>query len=322
MANKDSKTSEEILLPAKGENVAIALGKPKTAAFFYDRIWSELDKYCSPNEMIPEEIRCFGGTRFELEVEGVLNSFRAMKLFEERKDLADSQEKIKVLLALGRFSTLRKSILDRLGLSDRLDDTKKRMAIDLISREVAKSFSMKHGMPMIPIYQFAQDRAREYHEGDNQVVIACLGNLEIVDEDELTWEQVIEFRADKNSREKYRHFLHWIDKKMVGKSRAFIEDEISIRLEDYERAIKKHGIKTVIGTIEETLDGKYLLGASGIAGSLTLAGHPTLGVLAAGLLIGGKIGVKLMQTKLDFDDVERGPNSEISWVYEAKKLSK
>lgn len=65
-----------------------------------------------------------------------------------------------------------------------------------------------------------------------------------------------------------------------------------------------------------------MLGASGVASSLTLAGHPTLGVLAAGLLVGSRVGVKLMQTKLDFDEVERGPNSEISWVYEAKKLGK
>jgi len=28
--------------------------------------------------------------------------------------------------------------------------------------------------------------------------------------------------------------------------------EISIRLEDYEKALKKHGIKTVPGTIEES----------------------------------------------------------------------
>jgi len=42
-------------------------------------------------------------------------------------------------------------------------------------------------------------------------------------------------------------------------------------------------------------------------------------MLAAGLLVGGKIGVKLVQAKLDFDDVERGPNSEISWVYEVKE---
>lgn len=102
----------------------------------------------------------------------------------------------------------------------------------------------------------------------------------------------------------------------------YIEDEISIKLEDYEQALKKHGIKTVIGTVEEALDGKYLLGASGVAGSLTLAGQPLLGILAAGILIGGRVGVKLIQTKLDFDDVERGPNSEISWVYEAKKVGK
>jgi hypothetical protein len=42
-------------------------------------------------------------------------------------------------------------------------------------------------------------------------------------------------------------------------------------------------------------------------------------MLAAGLLIGGKVIIKLMQTKLDFDDIECGQNSEISWVYEVKK---
>lgn len=122
----------------------------------------------------------------------------------------------------------------------------------------------------------------------------------------------MQFRDDEDSQGKYKRFTHWLDKNMVGKSQSFIEDEISIRLENYEQALKKHGIKTILGTIQEALDGKYLLSA----GALTLAGHPALG---AGLII-GKILVKLAQTKLDFDDVERGPNSEISWVYEAKKL--
>ena len=194
--------------------------------------------------------------------------------------------------------------------------------MDLIHRDIARTLSGRYKIPVATVCDSKANQRVAYSGGDRDAVVMCLENLEIVDEEQLTWEQVLEFRADVETMGKYKRFLHWLDKEMVGKSQAFVEDEISIRLEDYEQALKRHGIRTVIGTIEETLDGKYLLGASGIAGSLTLAGHPTLGVLAAGLLIGGKIGVKLMQTKLDFDDVERGPNSEISWVYEVKKLDR
>ena len=189
-------------------------------------------------------------------------------------------------------------------------------------RSISKQFPTKSQISLVAIYGSVNERDREYLEGDRKVVVATLADLKVVDERQLTWEEVLEFRADEENRQKYKRFLHWLDKEMLGKSQAFIEDEISIRLEDYKQAIKKHGIKTVIGTVEEALDGKYLLGASGVASSFTLAGHPVLGMLAAGLLIGGKIRVKLMQTNLDFDDVERGPNSEISWVYEAKKLGK
>ena len=201
-----------------------------------------------------------------------------------------------------------------------LDNTN--IIMDLIYRDIARAFSAKYKIAVATIYDSKGNRTVIYSGGDQVAIMVCLEDLAIVDEKKLSWEQVLEFRADEESRQKYKRFLHWLDKEMVGKSQDFLEDEISIRLEDYEQALKKHGIKTVIGTIEEALDGRYLLGASGVAGSLTLAGHPVLGMLAAGLLIGGKIGVKLTQTKLDFDDVERGPNSEISWVYEVKKLGK
>jgi hypothetical protein len=35
----------------------------------------------------------------------------------------------------------------------------------------------------------------------------------------------------------------------------------------------------------------------------------------------GKLGVKLVENLLDFDDAERGANSEISWVYQVKELT-
>ncbi len=109
---------------------------------------------------------------------------------------------------------------------------------------------------------------------------------------------------------------------MVGKSEALIYDEICQRLEDYESSLKKYGIKTVVGIIQEVLDGKYLVGVSSVSEALVLAGHPTLGVLAGAGLIVARVVVKIAQARLDFDDVERGPNSEISWVYEVKRIGK
>jgi hypothetical protein len=186
-------------------------------------------------------------------------------------------------------------------------------------RAIAISFSKKYGIPVSIVYGSGKERDGLYKEGDREVVATILSNLEIVDEKRLTWQQVMDFRKDKRSLQKYRRFLHWLDKKMIGKSQAFIEDDIAQKLEDYESTLKKHGLKTVLGTIEEVLDGKYLLGASSVVGSFSIAGYPGLGVLAGTGLMVGKMAVKLGNTWLDFDDAERGANSEISWVYEVKK---
>ena len=285
------KSNKDVLLPAKDETVAISY-KPKTAALCYDRVWSPSDT------VVPKVIRCWGGTTAELNGRGLAADWNIKTNRETIVAMCGPEEK--------RLQLLRASTDYGLGL---------------VLREVAKSFSTEHGIPMVPIYYLSADRNSEYREGERKVIVATLSSLQIIDEANLTWAQVLEFRKDEEMRNKYKRFLHWLDKEMVGKTQAFVEDEIAIRLEDYEHALKKHGIKTVLGTIEEALDGRFLLGASGFTGTLTLAGHPALGILAGAGIVVGKVVIKIAQTMIDFDDVERGPNSEISWVYEVKKVS-
>ena len=292
MADKDSKIPEQVLLPARGEIAAIS-PKPKTAALCYDRIWSTSDI------VVPKAIRCWGGSPAELDGRGLAADWNIKTSKAPIAAMCGPEEKCLQLLRAS---------------SD--------YGLGLVLREVARSFSTEHGIPMVPIYDLSVDRKTGYCEGERQVVVAMLSNLQIVNEQHLTWEQVIDFRKDKESRQKYKRFLHWLDKDMVGRSEAFMQDEISQKLEDYELSLKKHGIKTVLGMIEELLDGKYIAGASAVAGSLTLTGHPTLGILSGAGLIIGNVSVKLGQTLLDVHDAECGPNSEISWVYEIKQLGK
>jgi len=194
------------------------------------------------------------------------------------------------------------------------------IAIDYFYKDIAFSFYSQYGIPVIPIFSSARIRDERYEEGKTQLIVSSLSNLKIVDEDKLKWSQVCEFRKDTEARKKYKRFLHWLNKEMIGKSHAFIEDDIALKLEEYEQSLKKHGIKTVLGIIEEVLDGKFLTGTAVVTTGVSIVSNPMLGVLTGLSLTIGKVSVKLAKVLLDVDDVRRGVNSEISWVYEAKKL--
>jgi len=321
--------SRKILLPSKGETVAIA-AKEKTAALCYDRI-------LIPNGFVivrdvPDSIRCCGESLIET------NSLKLLEWSEKVEgikngniDINEARPFLENMLQVAHdfYSAilLNSSTLDKVNI-DTIKNYHKELKANpnlfasYLVRAVAISFSKKYGIPVSIVCGSGKERDGLYKEGDREVVATVLSNLEIVDEKKLTWQQVMEFRKDKISLQKYRRLLHWLDREMIGKSHKFIEDDIAQKLEDYESSLKKHGINTVLGTIEEVLDGKYLLGTSGVVGSFSLAGYPELGVLAGTGLMVGKIAIKLGKTCLDFDDAERGANSEISWVYEVKEQLK
>jgi hypothetical protein len=312
----------KILLPLPGETVAIA-SKEKTAALCYDRVL--VPDFPPPivDIDIPDTVRCCGESLLETNLQAMTDGTIELK----KKTLSgdDYHEYLTSILSpifaaiSGKATEL--DMDNVIKLCRALIDNPRQYASNIMLL-MAKSFSEKYGIPVSVVCASGKERSLLYKEGDREVVATVLSNLEIVDERKLTWQQVIEFRKDKISLKKYRRFLHWLDKEMIGKSQKFIEDDIAQKLEDYGSTLKKHGIKTVIGTIEEVLDGKYLLGTSGVIGSFSLAGYPGLGILAgAGLMI-GKMAVKLGNTWIDYDDAERGVNSEISWVYEVKEKLK
>lgn len=376
---KETAYSQEIILPNRGETVAVAVN-PKTAALFYDRIWFPKNFFSPDDFGVPDQIRCFGCTEIELGMASLENItgliISLLKLTIEEKGLENVEKNIQkmkgaesqikeVLLPISKTGKVPDRVLKLFNILDSktplegrdiIEDMIKKTGVKdlsslfikmedyaeegresllenfeveydkimpLICRDIRNSLSNKYGLNAVTVYNSEEKRKSEYKEGDYDVAVVSLTDLDIVDEDQLSWEQVLEFRKDEDSKLKYKKMVHWLDKEMIGKSRFFIEDEIALKLEEYENSLTKHGIRTVLGTISESLDGKYLAGASGITGSFALAGHPTLGVLAGTGLVVGRVAVKLAHTLLDIDDKERGPNSEISWVYEVKKeLSK
>lgn len=314
--------SQQVRFPEKGQSVAVTYKRDKTAALCYDRICGAVSLEPNKEEFIPESIRCFAGTDAEWQIflfeqygEAVIDWFKCY--CTAKLTTRELIEEVPRPIAIWCLELLRDFLEHMTNVGDSED-----VATKFILTRIASSFSKKCSVPVVTIYESERHQAREYCAGDAQVIIASLSGLSIVDEKRLTWEQVLQFRSDRDALQKYRRLVHWLDKDMVAKPQAFIEDEIAERLENYERSLAKHGIKTIVGTVQEALDGKLLAGASAIAGSFTLAGHPTLGVLAGTGLLVGKVAIRLAETFLNLDDIARGSNSEISWVYEVKQLTR
>lgn len=154
------------------------------------------------------------------------------------------------------------------------------------------------------------------------MILAGVKDIGIVDEGKLVWAQVEEFRKDSNARRKYRRMIHWLDSEMVGKSADFVADRIAIKLEDYEWALKKHGIKTITGCFSRILDPRFIAASSAAVAGLALAGDQFLAAIGGLGLLAGKTAISITKTALDIIDRRRGKDSEVAFVYDMKKKLK
>jgi len=114
---------------------------------------------------------------------------------------------------------------------------------------------------------------------------------------------------------KLRRFFNWVESELAGKTAVGIRDALSIRLEDYDRAIKKHGIKTLSGSVITTIKDPRLLvsvatgfGAGSLGGGLEIGSTVALGVLGANVIVEAiKISTRFLEDK---------KTNEIAYVHE------
>ncbi len=189
-------------------------------------------------------------------------------------------------------------------------------------RQIALSYHVRTGAAVAPLYNSAQSREAQYGSGETPVVIAVVENLNIVAEESLSWEQVIEFRRDVPARLAYRNFIHWLDKDMVGKSVQFVVDEVNARMERYEWAMRKHGLQTVLGALECTLNAKNLLGTSAAVLTVQSLSHEALlSVLAGSGLVVGRAAITAAVKLIERADILEA-HRDIAFVHEARSRLK
>ena len=281
------------------ESAVVAPGNEKVAALCYDRVWG----------VALPQVGFVG--RSSSEVALLMAQILSGRLGKQSPQIT---LEIKTLLA-GIYRNTQKMGSCMFGSAETDDVLRARV------RWLAAAVGNELQIPVMPAYESSMARDSDYQLGDHQILIPVLTDLDIASNELLEWPQIIEFRSDKDAQKKYRRLVHWLDAEMVGKPLSFIEDEIALKLEDYLYAMRKHGVKIVLGSISSVLDWKHLTAA--VATSLSagvLTGDALWGALAAGAITIGKVGVHVAQSALSLDDVRRGPGSEVAFVHEVTKL--
>jgi hypothetical protein len=274
-------------LPVPGQSLAVAADTPKTAALFFDRVWMPP----IVKDDIPDSVRFWAASDEELST--------------------------MVLAMFGKHD-------EQLGAAIRSDPLTQGFLRSFRSLTAPRAFSeavgRKLNRPVVPVYGSAEVYTKEYAPGSHEVLVAAITDLKLVDEASLAWKQVQEFREDAEAIAKLRRFRRWGDAEFARKDVGYIRDTIALRLDDYEWAIKKHGLATAVGTATDVLDPKFLAGVASVAGGIALGGAALWAAVAAGGALIGKTALSLTTRRLELHDRVR--SSEVAVIHELKAMGR
>jgi hypothetical protein len=274
------------ILPKRGESLAVSVLTPKTAALAFDRVYRI--PIIAP-EPVPEKVGFYCATPPEM---GLWAAGLATLAAEE----------------VG-IEIVRRDI----GEKSAAEEEEKSL------RFLVSQFSKDLGVAPTLFYHAAASCQREFPTGSRRVLAASISQIAMVDEKQLTWEQALEFRKDMDVRNKYRRVVRWIDDELRSKSPEEVRDLIALRLDDYEWALRKHGMKAAIGALSCLLDPKFLGATSATVAATGLIAGGAWAALAAATVAVGRAVLSFGTTYIDSLDERRRNNYEVAYVHEVRK---
>lgn len=144
-----------------------------------------------------------------------------------------------------------------------------------------------------------------------------LSRLNLIDANEADWRQIIEIRKDVHSHRKLARLRLFVHSNYSGRSFAYIEDDLSRRLDEYEQVTKKFGFKTTLSSVSMLLDAKALQTSAGAGLIAGLFGGPIAGLSAAAAIEVGKIAVHIAEKRHELKDWKAG--HELAYIFETQR---
>ena len=170
------------------------------------------------------------------------------------------------------------------------------------ARVDALMLANRHDIECFPVV-FSTNLVQQ--EGKKENIFQFLLNDIPEPNDSTSWEQIIDFRSDEDTRLKYLAMINWVNE--VAKSNLSVselKDKYEYLYLDYKRGYERHKIKSTFSTLE-------IIAATGIA--FITPNIPMALNLASNFF---KIGTLTMNLLKEEDSL---PGKEIAYIYHANK---
>ena len=181
-----------------------------------------------------------------------------------------------------------------------------------------KNFLRERGLNSAPLLLPSQEVGSTGKQQED--ILVSLLDLPMIDVENTSWDQIMEFRKDISARKKLRRLKVFLSKNYEGKERSFIQDDLQIRLEDYVNTTNDWGFETKISTLSILFSSKSLAGTGGAALVSDLLGSPDLASIAAvsGACIEiGKISLNLAKRRYGLATLRR--DHPLGYLIEAEE---
>ena len=158
------------------------------------------------------------------------------------------------------------------------------------------------------------DSAYEPEPGSADAIVTLSG-IRLIDPAPISWQHIIEVRADKGAMLKLNRLRSFFRETDQNRSLDAIADDLQTRVSDYETEAKKQGFvltEAVFGAAAKT---KGLLG---IAGGILLAADQPWGFIPCAIELGG---IAVHVAKASFDRTSQIANHPMAYLTHLKKIA-
>lgn len=312
------------------EKNMICCGDLKQAALYFDKvfpinIYFPLAQSCSLTRYFnkPPEKKYEINIKFESKHHE--EAFSSLILGPDTKRKLTKSELLNLHRTMSRFHVLRFSSKDfRSTIDDSIGN--ENLLLDFyikntfvpgwglfrdILKEYADSFGISNTSVLLP------SNVEFPKSNDIDDLSLCLLNMNLIDTNNATWEQILEIRKNKKMRNMIKGLRLFLFANYMGQPKSYVEDDINKRIEDYDDAVKQMGMETRLSIIEGVLSSNNLLSIVGTGFLSTFIGGPVAGIMTSSILEIGKIAIKIAKRKSYYENMCN--EFELSYIIEAQK---
>ena len=173
------------------------------------------------------------------------------------------------------------------------------------------SFYRKRGINLAPIYFSSQD-FDQVNKKERVGLQLCLELFPMIDETKLSWQQVLELRKDKLAQRKLIRLKQWFSTDLVKMEPDKVQATIEKKLDEYEWALKKHGVQTIVGGLTTVIP--ILVGPSFIQ----ILKSNQLEIALGGIAFASGALAWITTKMIEKQEIKQ---SEVAYIYDVQKLT-